>query len=53
MPTRVRSGHEKFFRAPIDSVMAVFPIIFWETIRDEVKKYPHSSRLPRGKVKWQ
>jgi len=34
--TKVRIRHEKLFKSPIQSVMAVFPLIFWETIRDEL-----------------
>ena len=37
--TKVQSAHDKLFRSPIQSVMAVFPLFFWETIRDEVNRY--------------
>ena len=50
-PTTVRCGYEKYFQSPIDAVMAVFPMIFWETIRDEVNKYAQYKITQKQKEK--
>jgi hypothetical protein len=38
-PTQVKPDARKLFKTPLDAVMAVFPLLFWETITDQFNKY--------------
>jgi hypothetical protein len=38
-PTEVKQDARKLFKTPLDAVMAVFPLIFWETITEQINKY--------------
>jgi hypothetical protein len=37
--TQVKPDARKLFKMPLDAVMAVFPLLFWETITDQFNKY--------------
>ena len=37
--TQVKPDAHKLFKTPLDAVMAVFPLLFWETITDQINKY--------------
>jgi hypothetical protein len=38
-PTQVKPDARKLFTTPLDAVMAVFPLLFWELITDQINKY--------------
>ncbi len=38
-PTTVKQDARKLFKSPLDSVMAIFPLLFWETITKQINKY--------------
>ncbi len=38
-PTKLKPGSDRLFCTPIDSVMAIFPLPFWEVIVTEVNHY--------------
>jgi hypothetical protein len=38
-PTTVKPEARKLFKSPIDSVMAIFPLLFWLTITNQINKY--------------
>ncbi len=39
MPTTVKPEATKLFKTPIDAVMAMFPLLFWETVTNEIDRY--------------
>jgi hypothetical protein len=48
--TTIKPECQNFFKTPIDSVMAIFPIVFWEIIMKESNRYAEF-KLKRGNVK--
>jgi hypothetical protein len=53
-PTSMKPGSRKLFKSPMDSVMAIFPLIFWETITKNINKYADykiKKRMSDKKVK--
>jgi hypothetical protein len=53
-PTTVKYEARKLFKSPIDSVMAIFPLLFWETITKQINNYAHfkiTQRQQENKVK--
>jgi hypothetical protein len=36
---QVKPEATKLFKTPIDAVMAVFPLLFWETVTNEIDRY--------------
>jgi hypothetical protein len=54
MPTTVKPEATKLFKTPIDAVMAMFPLLFWETVTNEINRYAEfkiKKRQDEGKVK--
>jgi hypothetical protein len=53
-PKTVKPEATKLFKTPIDAVMAMFPLLLWETVTNEINRYAAfkiKNRQDEGKVK--
>jgi hypothetical protein len=37
--THMKPGKEHFFKTPVSSMMAIFPLLFWDKIVEEINRY--------------
>jgi hypothetical protein len=37
--THMKPGKEHLFKSPLSSMMAIFPLLFWDTIVEEINRY--------------